>query len=87
MEKSQRSSGKGLMNQIVTARRCFEHSEKMEVSSGYSKTGRFISYRLFNKELMGITQRFLHVGRNDGKWGSTLDGKKRTQESENMANR
>ena len=65
MEKSQRSSGKGLMNQIVTARRCFEHSEKMEVSSGYSKTGRFISYRLFNKELMGITQRFLHVGRND----------------------
>ena len=34
-------------------------------SSGYSKTGRFISYRLFNKELMGITQRFLHVGRND----------------------
>ena len=65
MEKSQRSSGKGLMNQIVTARRCFEHSEKMEVSSGYSKTGRFISYRLFNKELMGITQRFLPVGRND----------------------
>ena len=65
MEKSQRSSGKGLMNQIVTARRCFEHSEKMEVSSGYSKTGRFISYRLFNKEPMGITQRFLPVGRND----------------------
>ena len=65
MEKSQRSSGKGLLNQLITARRCFEHSEKMEVSSGYSKTGRFISYRLFNKELMGITQRFLHVGRND----------------------
>ena len=65
MEKSQRSSGKGLMNQIVTARRCFEHSEKMEVSSGYSKSGRLISYRLFNKELMGITQRFLPVGRND----------------------
>ena len=65
MEKSQRSSGKGLMNQIVTARRCFEHSEKMEVSSGYSKTGSLISYRLTNKELMGITQRFLPVGRND----------------------
>ena len=65
MEKSQRSSGKRLMNQIVTARRCFEHSEKMEVSSGYFKTGRFISYRLTNKELMGITQRFLHVGRSD----------------------
>ena len=65
MEKSQRSSGKGLMNQIVTARRCFEHSEKMEVSSGYSKTGSFISYRLTNKAPMGITQRFLPVGRND----------------------
>ena len=65
MEKSQRSSGKDLMNQIVTARRCFEHSEKMEVSSGYFKTGRFISYRLINKELMGITQRFLPVGRSD----------------------
>ena len=65
MEKSQRSSGKGLMNQIVTARRCFEHSEKMEVSSGYSKSGRLILYRLINKELIGITQRFLHVGRND----------------------
>ena len=37
----------------------------MEVSSGYFKTGRFISYRLINKELMGITQRFLPVGRND----------------------
>ena len=49
----------------VTARRCFEHSEKMEVSSGYFKTGRFISYRLINKELMGITQRFLPVGRSD----------------------
>ena len=53
------------MNQIVTARRCFEHSEKMEVSSGNSKSGRLILYRLINKELMGITQRFLHVGRND----------------------
>ena len=53
------------MNQIVTARRCFEHSEKMEVSSGYSKSGRLILYRLINKELIGITQRFLHVGRND----------------------
>ena len=65
MEKSQRSSGKDLMNQIVTARRCFEHSEKMDGRSGYSKTGSLISYRLINKELMGITQRFLPVGRND----------------------
>ena len=65
MEKSRSTCGKGLLNQIVTVRCCFERSEKMEVSSGYSKTGRFISYRLFNKELMGITQRFLHVGRND----------------------
>ena len=65
MEKSRSTCGKGLLNQIVTVRCCFERSEKMEVSSGYSKTGRFISYRLFNKELMGITQRFLPVGRND----------------------
>ena len=65
MEKSQRSSGKGLMNQIVTVRRCFAHSEKMDGRSGYSKTGSLISYRLTNKELMGITQRFLHVGRSD----------------------
>ena len=65
MEKSQRSSGKGLMNQIVTVRRCFAHSEKMDGRSGYSKTGSLISYRLTNKELMGITQRFLHIGRND----------------------
>ena len=65
MEKSQRSSGKGLMNQIVTVRRCFAHSEKMDGRSGYSKTGSLISYRLTNKELMGITQRFLPVGRND----------------------
>ena len=77
MEKSQRSSGKGLMNQIVTARRCFEHSEKMEVSSGYSKTGRLILYRLINKELMGITQRFLPVGRNDDR-GETAIVKKTT---------
>ena len=65
MEKSRSTSGKGLLNQIVTVRRCFEHSEKMEVSSGYTKTGSLISYRLTNKEVMGITQRFLHVGRND----------------------
>ena len=75
MEKSQRSSGKDLMNQIVTARRCFEHSEKMEVSSGYSKSGRLILYRLINKELIGITQRFLHVGRNDDR-GETAIVKK-----------
>ena len=75
MEKSRSTCGKGLMNQIVTARRCFEHSEKMEVSSGYSKTGRFISYRLFNKELMGITQRFLHVGRNDERGEIAIVGK------------
>ena len=37
----------------------------MEVSSGYTKTGSLISYRLINKELIGITQRFLPVGRND----------------------
>ena len=65
MEKSRSTCGKGLLNQIVTVRCCFEHSEKMEVSSGYSKSGRLILYRLINKELIGITQRFLHVGRND----------------------
>ena len=37
----------------------------MDGRSGYSKTGSLISYRLTNKELMGITQRFLPVGRND----------------------
>ena len=37
----------------------------MKGNSGYSKTGSLISYRLTNKELMGITQRFLPVGRND----------------------
>ena len=39
--------------------------EKSQRSSGYSKSGRLILYRLINKELMGITQRFLPVGRND----------------------
>ena len=65
MEKSRSTSGKGLMNQLITVRRCFAHSEKMDGRSGYSKTGSLISYRLTNKELMGITQRFLPVGRND----------------------
>ena len=65
MEKSRSTCGKGLLNQIVTVRRCFAHSEKMDGRSGYSKTGSLISYRLTNKELMGITQRFLPVGRND----------------------
>ena len=65
MEKSRSTCGKGLLNQLITVRRCFAHSEKMDGRSGYSKTGSLISYRLTNKELMGITQRFLPVGRND----------------------
>ena len=65
MEKSRSTCGKGLLNQLITVRRCFAHSEKMDGRSGYSKTGSLISYRLINKELMGITQRFLPVGRND----------------------
>ena len=65
MEKSRSTCSKGLLNQLITVRRCFAHSEKMDGRSGYSKTGSLISYRLTNKELMGITQRFLPVGRND----------------------
>ena len=65
MEKSRSTCGKGLLNQLITVRRYFAHSEKMDGRSGYSKTGSLISYRLTNKELMGITQRFLHIGRND----------------------
>ena len=65
MEKSRSTCGKGLLNQLITVRRCFAHSEKMDGRSGYSKSGRLILYRLFNKEPMGITQRFLPVGRND----------------------
>ena len=48
------------------------------VNGGHTKTGSLISYRLSSKVLQGITQRFLHYGRNDGRREITLDRKKRT---------
>ena len=53
----------------------------VSVNSGHTKTGSLILYRKRNKELQGITQRFLHYGRNDGKEKSYAGGKKRTLEN------